>query len=223
MCSDETANYELIIEDCHLKVCMIDIANSIITAQNKVLEQARKAEYFFPKSEIRSFTVAMGLQSAFIDNVFSSNLPHKIVICMIDGDSYSGSTQRNPFHLKHNDVQQITVFVNGQSQPTPPMVMSFQDGQISNPLTALYDNTNTHIITNQNFAYGHALFAFDLCSDSEGTKEFTTRPLCLEQSGVIRIEMVFAKALAKSIQVLVYGESTGSFNVNLTRNVHKEL
>lgn len=222
MCSSDT-QYELIIEDCYLSLCVIDVANSIITAQNKVLEREKTALYFFEKSDIRTFTVPQGLQSAYIDNAFTSTLPHRVVIFMVDGDSYSGNYKKNPFHLKHNSIKQITLFVNGQSQPQPPMVFDFEKGMISNALTALYDNSDTHIISRRNFAYGHSLFCFDLCSASHGTSDFDERPLCLEVQGIIRIELEFAKPLTNSIQVMAYGETAGSFNVNLTRVVQQEM
>lgn len=220
--SNNDEQYELVIEDCHLKLCVIDVANSIITAQNRVLEQAKTARYFFEKSDIRSFTVAQGLQAAYLDNVFTSTVPHRCVVAMVDGDSYSGSYKKNPFHFKHNHIKQLTLFMNGQSQPQAPMIMDFEKGLISNPLTALYDNSNTHLITTTNFPYGHSLFCFYLCSASHSTADFSDRPLCLESTGIIRIEAEFAKPLEKSIQILVYGETASSFSVNLTRVVQKE-
>jgi len=222
MTDNPDAGYELVIEDAVLKLCVIDIANSILTAQNGVLERAKKAEYFFPKTEIRSFSVAQGLHSAYYENVFSSVLPHKVVCVFVDGAAYSGSYSRNPINFAHNNLKRLTCFLNGQTVPSTPMSLDYENGMISNALTALYDNTNTCLITTDNFSQGLNLYCFDLCTEADATDEFEDRPLCLEQTGTIRIEAEFSKPLPNSVQLLVYGEFVANFNVDTTRNVSKE-
>lgn len=222
MSSNENVDYELIIEDACLKVCVVDIANAIISAQNSVLESMKKAQYFMPRTELRSFTVAQGLQTAFLDNVFTAILPQKLVIVMVDSQAYSGHKNKSPFNFQHNKIKHLTVFVNGTSQPGVPMIVDFEKNLVSNALSALYDNSTTSVITKENFSKGYSMFCFDLCAESEHKDLYTNKPLCLEQTGVLRVEAIFSEQLKSSMQLLVYGEFQSSFVIDSARNVQKE-
>ena len=74
--------YNLIIETAILKMCTVDVGDTIVSAHNHSLEKRRN---FFTRSNLNNYSLSMG-QRNFFQTIFQGNIPHKIVVAFVSSD-----------------------------------------------------------------------------------------------------------------------------------------
>ena len=72
----------------------------VFNAINTVLSD-KNAQYIIMKTTPKVFRVPRRQQSQHTDNAFLGEIPKRIVICMMDNESYNGNYKKNPFIFKH--------------------------------------------------------------------------------------------------------------------------
>jgi hypothetical protein len=113
--------------------------------------------------------------------------------------------------------------VDGHLVPSRPYQPSFDDkGGIytrdyfsifSNCGMAMCDHGNG--ITYEDYAKGYAIWVFDVTPDSSAFSSHSSPT----QTGTVRLEMKFAQALDKAIDVLAYAEFEQTIEIDESRNV----
>ncbi|GFW30775.1 uncharacterized protein F54H12.2 [Trichonephila clavipes] len=73
----------------------------------------------------RCFSIPQSSYSFIQDNVFSGQMPKRIVIACVDNDAFNGNYKKSPFEFKHYDVNFIGVYVDGQPVPHQPLRARF--------------------------------------------------------------------------------------------------
>ena len=111
--TDIAPAYKIIIMDAILYVKKIELTPSVFIAINTVLND-KNAQYAITRTAPKVFTVPRGQQSQHIDNAFLGEIPKRIAFCMMDNDSYNGNYIKNPFKVKHYNLTQIGISVNGE-------------------------------------------------------------------------------------------------------------
>ena len=56
------------------------------------------------------------------ENIYLGVLPKRVVLCCIDND-------KNPFHAKHNNLNCLALYVDGQQVPAKPLQPRFAQGE----------------------------------------------------------------------------------------------
>ena len=196
--------YSLIIEAAILKMCTVDVGNTIVSAHNHSLERGGMAQYFFTQSNLNNYSLSMG-QRNFSQTIFQGNIPHKIVVAFVSSDRYNGSYSLNPFHFQHYHVSNMSVFINDVSTPHRPLEMDFKRGYFASALHNILQNNSNVVIGAQSFDRGYSLFVFDVNTSSNDEE------LALQTSGTVRLEVQFEEEVPESVQVLVYGEFQSCF------------
>ena len=75
------------------------------------------------------------------ENMYLGVLPKRVVLCCVDNDAYNGAYDKNPFNMKHNGVNFLALYVDGQQVPAKPLQPRFGDGNYVRSYVNLFAGT----------------------------------------------------------------------------------
>ena len=110
----QQAAFKIKLHDVKLLIRKIKLSPSVFVAHAKALEIGH-AKYPIKRVVCKTFTIPRGNLDFTQENLFSGQLPSRLVIGMVDNDAYNGSYEKNPFNFKNYNLTQIKVFLDGQS------------------------------------------------------------------------------------------------------------
>ena len=140
--------------------------------------------------------------------LFSGQIPTRIVIGLVRNDAFNGSTTRNPFNFQNFRLKEISVYSDEQQQHgIKPLTIDFDHSLYVRGFNTLFSGTGKvfrdegNALDRKNFSGGYALYAFDLTSDL-GEDDHSS----LAKQGSVRLVLKFAQALADPVTVIAYAE-----------------
>lgn len=223
MSGENDAGYVVEIVKAVLRVRKVSVAPPIALAHAKALEYSN-AKYPMQRVECKTFTVPANHLSLIQENVFMGQLPTRVVLGLIDNDSFSGRYKKNPFNFKNYKLTEVSLQVDGQDQPVRPYKTNFEKKEIVHAYMGLFTDTGKAFrdedidITREDFVDGYALFCFDLTPDLGESNHFS-----LIRTGTIRLGLTFGEALPNTVNVIVYAEFQNVLEVDKSRNVHYDF
>ena len=210
-------NYKLKITSAIIKVCFVSLHPSVIVAHNEALKIS-PALYPFWRSDIKSFSVAGGSHTFMTDNIFHGQVPSKIIIGMVSNSAYSGDYEKNPFNFMNMGVNYLEINVDGQPVPSRPFRPNFDENDyVSSYLSLLdsdLDSKSGLIIKPTDYPDGYALYLFDIQSFLTGSV------MSKSPRGRVRLSVRFSKALAETINIIVYAKFPEIMTIDQARNVN---
>lgn len=209
----EEKNYKLTILDSTFKVCFIKLTPEEIVRQSLLFDKG-PAEFHYDQTEIRTFQLAKNSYSTQLENIFPGTLPSRLLIGLIPSAAYSGQITKNNFQLKHYNVNNISVTIDGQDYPGPPLRPSFRTSDYVEAYLRLVKDGGENLgITLEDFSNGYTLFAFDL--------EYKTPPgiRAVPLYGNLRISISFEAALPEGVSLIILSTKKSSFFIDKVRNV----
>ena len=105
------------------------------------------------------------------ENLFSGQLPTRIVIGCVDNNSFNGAFHKNPFNFKHFNLTQLKIYLDGQQQSLKPIEPNFAANKYIMAYSTLFSGTGKLQkdegidITRMDYSNGYTLYAFDLTPD----------------------------------------------------------
>ena len=104
------------------------------------------------------------------ENLFTGQLPSRLVIGCVDNDASNGNYVKNPFNFKHYALSEISLHLDGNTQPVKPLKPNFSNHQYIQAYMSLFSGTGNQKprrrqrnrarrLPQRN---GYALYAFDL-------------------------------------------------------------
>ena len=97
-------NFKIHISDCKIFVRKVKLSPSVFVAHAKALERGN-AKYPLHRVVCKTFTVPRGNLDCSQENLFSGQLPTRLVIGCVDNDAFNGNYGTNPFNFKqYNDT-----------------------------------------------------------------------------------------------------------------------
>jgi hypothetical protein len=211
--------FKIKLHDAKLLVRKVKLSPSVFVAHAKALEIGN-AKYPIKRVITKTFTIPRGNLDFSQENVFAGQLPTRLVIGMVDNESYNGHYERNPFNFKNYDLNQIKVYLDGQQQLIRPIEPNFGAGQTIMAYMSLYAGTGKqqrdegNDISREDFARGYSLYCFDLTPDLAEDDHFN-----LAKDGNVRIDVKFGTALPNTINVIVYAEFENVIEIDRNRNI----
>ena len=184
--------------------------------------QLGTAKYPLRIIEVKNFTIPQGNLTSTKENLFLGQLPKRVVVGCIDNDAFNGTLAKNPFNFKHNDINFLALYKDGEQIPSRPFQSDFTNKQFIRSYLSLFVETSQYYpdeginnLTRTEYVGGNTLFAFDLTSDlgSRGNN------FELIKNGYLRLEIHFAAALPRTVNVKVYGEFDNLLEIDKSRNV----
>lgn len=112
MSKEESADYNLVIEDIVLKACKIAVNPAVIYGQAEIMKTTN-AKYPYTKTEVKLLTIPNGNISFTYDNLFQGLRPNRCCIAFVKSLAVSGNFQLNPFNFDNFNLTQIGLFVDG--------------------------------------------------------------------------------------------------------------
>ena len=208
------------ITKAELKIRKIKLTDRMIAAHGICLEDAN-AKYPINNVEIKQFTIMANSQGQNIDNIFLGSIPIRIFIAMVDVDALEGSYRLNPFEFKHNSVNFLSLYIDGVQVPSRAYQPDF-DNNLYLPCfldmleaAGIWNTGKTNGFSRSNYAHGNTIFGFDLTPMMTAA----TDSFHLITQGSMRLEIKFAKALTKNINLLIYGENDHIMQADTGRRI----
>ena len=202
----EDATFKVKIHECKLIVRKIRFSPSIFVAHAKALEMGN-AKYPIRRAICKTFTVPRVNLDANQENLFSGQLPTRIVIGCVDNNSFNGAFHKNPFNFKHFNLTQLKLYLDGQQQSLKPIEPNFAANKYIMAYSTLFSGTGKLQkdegidITRMDYSNGYTLYAFDLTPDLAEGGHFN-----LLRQGNVRLELKFGVGLVETANVIVYSE-----------------
>lgn len=194
------------VSDATLFLRQVQINPSHVIAHHKALE---KHPFIYPmkRSEIRTWTLPLGVNSFNIHQAISGVLPDRITCCFVESDGFHGNIKKSPYSFVHSSLSSISLVVNGVEKK----IDDFTFGAGGNHITAyssLYEGTNinrdnaSNLVTYDMFAKGYSIFGWDLTPDKSGHVGHTS----VKQLGNVRLHGNFTSNTTSPLTCVVYAE-----------------
>ncbi|GFR69125.1 Gypsy retrotransposon integrase 1 [Elysia marginata] len=222
---DNQSGYRVKLTQASLYVRRCKVNPAIVLAHEKAL-QSGTAKYPIKRVEVKAFSVGQGQLSFVEDNLFTGQVPKRLIFGMVDSASFNGTYEKNPFHFKHNSINYLSLCVDGRQVPSKPLTPAFDKGLWARSYMSVFQGTGTawkdkgFDISYDEYGKGYTLFCFDLTptltNGCSGEVE-------LVKSGVVRLEARFSQPLQQPIHVVVYAERDGLIEIHRSREVFADF
>ena len=190
--------WKLSLESALLKVKKVQVNKSIYQAHSLgILRQ--NALYPLRRTLLVSHTVAQGIKSYSIDNLFRGHSPKAIVTLMVKDTAATSMLADpftfEPFALNYFALSQDGVILPNNRAFTPDFVSNLCMQEYASLFQALqlFTQNQTIDVTFDEFCTTKCIFITNLCPDLD--LELTQ----IQKSSNLRLEMKFAQALAQNI------------------------
>ncbi|XP_064647463.1 uncharacterized protein F54H12.2-like [Lineus longissimus] len=197
---------------------------AVLTAHAKALNTTN-ARYPIRRVEVKIFSVNTGTQTITRDNVFLGQVPRRVIVFMTENAAQVGAKNNNPFNLKHNDLNFISIEADSRTYPAQPLTPAFgtKNNYIKSYMTMFSETGNIHDdngndITCESYRKGYTLWVFDLSPDREDGNHVN-----LVKEGNLCLDLKFAEALTETMSVFVYAEFDNVIEIDRARNIIKDF
>jgi hypothetical protein len=141
---------------------------------------------------------------------------------MVKNADFLGSVDKNPFHSRQYDMNYFALYVSGKQIPSGGLHLNMGHEKTSvMGYRTLFEASGIHHsnaglqITHDMYIAGYFMLLFDLTPDKAASEGHTTQ----HDSGNVRIEIKFEKALPVAVTCLLYLEYDNCVRVDSSRTV----
>ncbi|KAF8784261.1 hypothetical protein HNY73_009965 [Argiope bruennichi] len=215
-----SADCKIIIQSASLFIRKVNVAPSIIIAQEKALEHG-SMKLPIRRADVRTFSLAKGLQSLTIPNAFIGPLPSRVILGFVANDALNGNLAKNPFKFSHYNLSYLSISDGNKMYPAKPYTPDFDSDSYARSYLSLFTDLNRYHnfqninINYEEFKYGYALHAIDLTPDFASNESHTS----VIKNGNISIEIKFGTALTETVSLVVYSEFRNTIEIDRSRSV----
>ena len=190
---------------------------------------AGPAQYFYPISTIKQFHILAGSTSFRADDVFTNNIPVKILATFVRATSFAGTYTTDPFYLNPSAaIESVEFYKNGlkigHQRPIQVNLAEHSSDLYLNYAEILAATGN--ILPTEGILFGpeatrHGYFfsAYDLCPDGDDTAAHRYKA----EKGNISVYVKFREGLAHGYDLLIYSVFHESMQITASRQVSTTL
>ena len=171
----------------------MQLSPSVFLAHAKALESSGLAKYPIKRVVCKTYTIPAGNLDGNHEKLFTGQLSSRLVNGCVDNDAFNGNYVKNPFNFKHYALSEISLPLDGHTQPVNPLKPNVNNHQYIQAFMSLFSGTGIenrdegNDIAREDYANGYALYAFDLSPDlAEKRRHFN-----LAKQGTVRVELKF--------------------------------
>lgn len=202
------------IEEISLIIPRVKTHTNVLLSHGEFLK-SQPAVYHFERSSIRIHTIPVQNRTLTLENLFSDQVPNKVIIGLVSNKGFAGDVTKNPYNFAHFGITSCSLILNGAEVPGNEMSLDFSDTQNTNAtaycaLTELIRH-HYHIadagISLKQFNQGTTLLAFDLqhCSAFQE---------CDIKTGNLRLRIEFSTGLTVPVTVCMYATFPTKLKIN---------
>ena len=154
------------------------------------------------------------------EKLFTGQLQSRLVIGCVDNDAFNGNYVKNPFNFKHYALSEISLYLDGNTQPVKPLKPNFAKRQYFQAYMSLFSGTGKenrdegNDIAREAYPNSYALYVFELSPDLAEKGR-----LNLAKQGTVRVELKIITALANTVTVVAYAEFENVIEIDRKRNI----
>ena len=167
----------------------------VFLAHAKVLESGL-AKYPIKRVVCTTYTIPAGNLDGNHEKLFSGQIPSRLVIGCVNNDAFNENYVKNPFNFKHCALSEISLYLDGNTQPVKLLKTNFANRLCIQAYMSLFSGTGKenrdegNDIAREDYPNGYALYAFDLSPDLAQERHFN-----LAKQGTVREERVLLGGL----------------------------
>lgn len=214
-------DYKINIIEATLYVRRVKVSPTILLNHARALEKTT-AKYPITRVDVRTNTIAAGVQSASLDNLVNGQLPTRIIVGLVSNAAFTGSITTNPFNFETFGMNYVSFHVDGQQIPGMILTPDFDNNEYIRAYHTLFSGTGIHYsdsgneISRSDYQEGYALIALDFTPDLEA---HVKSHWSLVRHGNLRLELRFKAALANAVTIVSYAEFDNVVEIDRNRNV----
>lgn len=221
--ADNSAKYKAKIENIRLHVRQTTVLPSLALS---LIESRKKKKLQYPIRRLQLVPKTISPTSQiFQEDIFTGQIPNRITIVFVSEKSRSGSFALNPFNLKHYDLTEIFLTVQGVNIPSQPYKCNFGPGlnytQLYHTLfSAMGNQFNDQGIdlTLEDYKNGYCIINFDLTTDQNSDGEH----LDLIRRGAVSLSARFSAPVGETVSVMCLAEFQNLIEIDNYNHVFKD-
>lgn len=217
--ANAAAALKVVYEKAVLYVRRVKAIPSFINGIEEGLN-SQNAVYPLQRTELITYTIPQGSTSHNKESLFRGQMPKLVLVGFVRNDAYNGAYGQNPFNFKHFNINQISLFREGESLPFRPFTPDFANNKYQREYMSLmqainiYNKNEDVDITPEEYKTGYTIFGFNLTPDLSVADH--AQPI---RDGNIRLEVKFSGATAATANVIVMGVFDAKLEITKYRNV----
>ena len=218
------ADPRLNLTDVSVFVRKVKLSPNLLNAHARALRLS-KAIYPIKRSLVKVVNLPANQSTFVLDNVIMGQMPSKLLIGFVTNNAYSGDLYLNPLKFSHNDLNYLTVHINGESFPKIPYEPDFQDATLKYE-REFFDfllnigATKSAVQPNIDFANYRRNFCFqswNFNSDFEHASE--NEYINIAKEGFLNVEAKFRVNLPNALKMVCYAQFDNVIEIDEMRNV----
>ena len=219
MSGEANPSYKVKLIIAVLLVRKVQLSPSVFLAHAKALESGL-AKYPIKRVVCKTYTIPAGNLDGNHEKLSTGQLPSRLVIGCVDNDAFNENYIKNPFNFKYYAFNEISLHLDGHTQPVKPLKPNFNYHQYIQALMSLFSGTGKenrdegNDIAREDYSNGYALYAFDLSPDLSEEGHFN-----LAKQRTVRVELKFGTALANTVTIVAYAEFENVIEIDRNRNI----
>lgn len=217
MYASTTGPYSIVFKEAKISIPYVKLNPGYLNAQSEILKK-EVALLRFTKSVIKTYTIGQGDSTWSCENLFQDNIPHRLIVGLIDSRAYSGHSEKNPFNFQHFKSEYLNFEVNGQTIGSEILQPDFLNENYASCYSNLIGNipwnqTEIPNISYSDFGHGYALFVFNMI------KKVSNYDIP-NFKGQTRLSLKFKDRLAQSISLIAYGSFSSVMSIDESKNIN---
>jgi hypothetical protein len=212
------------------KIELVDIKFHVVSeepmeAAQLAIEQAAFSQTMkipMPCVTLKTLAIPANVQTIEFPNVYYGQIPERFVFFIVEDAALVGNFKKNPYNFKHNNINNLVIYLNGVSIPDRPMRPDFEKGFIGECYKGLLDMLMKYHcpenieISWDDYSAGYTLFGFDLTADQTGG----TGTLAQPGGGDLTLSIQFAANTAGTLKVICIAENSSLLEIDRSRTIN---
>ena len=225
--ADAGVEYKVVMDDIRWLVRQVEVTPALEMTLRSTM-QRQLAKYPVRRMQIRTLHITQGTLHTPSNNLWTGQLPRRIIIGMVNEDAFNGSYAHSPFNFQHFDLRRAWITANGETYPKRgrPLRTRFGNNQYVQMYVHFYEalglaGKNQGLdLGFADLKQGHCLVAIDLRADTgvEDNSWETVR----NGSTSVHLELGTA-APGNGIRVICLAEFDNLMTVDGNRNAYSDF
>lgn len=220
--TDKDITYKVLIDHCTLFV------NKVIPTPSLLLEHTQDMSTMnciYPVERVWSkfHTLSKGSREFDIPNVCQGQLPNRVVIGLVDSESFSGTPTSDPFKFEPFNLEHLSLQCNGRSIPSVPLTMDYKKNffrrayhQLLNTVQGPCEDNESLGISLTDFKTNSCFYAITLSRALAGPSQAVPQ----REQGYVNAKLRFNTALPKNVNVIFFMEFQNYVEIDSSRNIY---
>jgi hypothetical protein len=220
LAADAVPDYKIEIVDIKLHVMSEEpLEAAQLAIEHSSMTQTMK--FPMPCVTLKTLAIPANIQTIEFPNVYNGQIPERLVFFFVEDAALVGNYKKNPFHFKHHRINNLVIYLNGETIPSRPMRPDFERGFIAECYSGLLDmlkkkHCPEHIeISWDEYVKGYTIFGFDLTADHTGGSGTVAHP----GGGELTLSIQFAGNTTETLKLICVAENSSLLEIDRYRTV----